>query len=51
MRKNETVFFLGMTIAYFILFVIQLLNENLLPLDVYFFLSWRSLSLALLELF
>lgn len=51
MRKNETVFFLGMTIAYFILFVIQLLNENLLSVYVYFFISWTSVSLALLELF
>ena len=39
-----------MALAYGVLFIVQAVNENLLAIQVYYFVAWASLELAVLEL-
>lgn len=50
MKQNNGIFFLGMTFAYFSLFILQAININLLPISIYFFVAWASFELSLLEI-
>ena len=50
MKYRGNIFFLGMALAYGVLFIVQAVNENLLAIQVYYFVAWASLELAVLEL-
>ncbi len=50
MKIRNNLLFLGIAVAYCILFIIQIISTDLLPIQVYFFVAWASLELAVLEL-
>ncbi|MBD5541711.1 MAG: hypothetical protein HDR00_11085 [Lachnospiraceae bacterium] len=50
MRIRHNLLFVGIAVAYCILFIIQIISTDLLPIQVYFFVAWASLELAVLEL-
>ena len=50
MKYRGNIFFLGMAVAYCVLFIVQAVNENLLAIQVYYFVAWASFELAVLEL-
>ena len=50
MKIRNNLLFLVIAVAYCILFIIQIISTDLLPIQVYFFVAWASLELAVLEL-
>lgn len=49
MKNNNSIFFLGMTFTYFLLFILQAFSTELLPMNIYFFVAWASFELSILE--
>lgn len=50
MKIRNNLLFLGIAVAYCILFIMQIISADLLPIQIYFFVAWASLELAVLEL-